>query len=175
MSINNLFKQESDCVTEQAIKIPFSFDDTTSLPKGKNVGDCIVIKPIKVSTWFKIRPFLLQIEQEDLDKMVQKPGEMNVNFVGLMDKYGDMLIDIILLGIHNKPSEPPAWFRKVLVDNCTWEDIRILLNAVLYRIGYFPFCNAITTLKNVSPIGEQEIIAARKNLESWSVAAKQDF
>lgn len=165
---------ESETVTEQPIKIPFSFDNKDSIPKGKNVGDSIVIKPIKVSTWFKIRPFLLQIEKEDLDKMVEKPGEMNVDFVNLMDKYGDMLIDIILLGIHNKPSEPPAWFRKALVDNCTWEDIRILLNAVLFRIGYFPFCNAITTLKNVSPIGEQEIIAAQANLKSWSVVAKQD-
>lgn len=165
---------ESETVTEQPIKIPFSFDNKDAIPAGKNVGDCIVIKPITVRTWFKIRPFLLNIEKEDIDRMVEKPGEMNTDFVDVINKYGDMLIDIILLGIHNKPSEPPAWFRQVLVDNCTWEDIRILLNAVLFRIGYFPFCNAITTLRNVSPLREQEIIAAQKNLKSWSVVAKQD-
>lgn len=166
---------ESETVTEQPIKIPFSFENKDAIPKGKSVGSYIVITPIKVSTWFKIRPFLLNIDKDDLDKLVQKPGEMNTNFVGMMDKYGDMLIDIIQLGIHNKPTSPPIWFRQVLVDNCTWEDIRILLNAVLYRIGYFPFCNAITTAKNVSPISEQEIIAAQKNLKSWPAVAKSDF
>lgn len=30
------------------------------------------------------------------------------------------------------------------MDNSTWEDIRILVNAIIYRIGFFPFCNSIT-------------------------------
>ena len=72
MSIKNLFQQESESVTEQPVKIPFDFTNRDSIPKGKDPGDCIVIKPITVRTWFRIRPLLLEIEKEDIDKMIVK-------------------------------------------------------------------------------------------------------
>lgn len=50
MSIKNLFQQESESVTEQPVKIPFDFTNRDSIPKGKDPGDCIVIKPITVRT-----------------------------------------------------------------------------------------------------------------------------
>lgn len=172
MSIKNLFQQESESVTEQPIKIPFEFTNKESIPKGKDPGDCIVIRPITVRTWFRIRPLLLEIEKEDLDKMIVKDGELTSDFPEMIDKYGELILDIVCLGIHNKPSEPPEWFKRVLSDNSTWEDIRILLNAIIYRIGYNPFCKSITTLQNVSPLGETEIIAAQKNLQSWKDTIK---
>jgi hypothetical protein len=57
-----------------------------------------------------------------------------------------------------------------LKDNCTWEDVYVLLNAILFRIGFNPFINSITTLQSVSPMAEAEIIAALKNLESYSTS-----
>lgn len=174
MSVKHLFKLEADTVTEKPVRIPFVFNNRDSVPKDKEPGDCIVIRPITVRTWFRIRSLLLQIETEDLSRMIVKAGELAEDFPKLMDKYGELLLDIVCLGIHNKPSDPPAWFRDVLMDNSTWEDIRILLNAILYRIGYFPFCTSITTLRNVSPIGETEIIAAQKNLQSWKDIANLD-
>lgn len=174
MSIKYLSRVESETVTETTVKIPFEFSNKESIPLNKNPGDCIVIRPITVRTWFRIRPLLLQIEKEDLGKMLVKAGELNNDFVAMMDKYGELLMDIVCLGIHNKPNEPPIWFREALMDNSTWEDIRVLLNAILYRIGFFPFCNSITMLRNVSPIREQEIIAAQKNQRSWQATVKQD-
>ena len=174
MSIKNLFQQESESVTGQPVKIPFDFTNRDSIPEGKNPGDCIVIKPITVRTWFKIRPLLLEIEKEDINRMIVKKGELPEDFPKIMDKYGELLLDIICLGIHNKPSDPPKWFKQALADNSTWEDIRILLNAIFFRIGYFPFCDSITMLQNVSPLGETEIIAAQKNLQSWQDTVKQD-
>lgn len=175
MSIKNLFQQESESVTGQPVRIPFEFTNRDSIPQGKDPGDCIVIKPITVRTWFRIRPLLLEVEKEDLDKMIVKNGGITDDFPEMMDKYGELLLDIVCLGIHNKPSDPPEWFKKALSDNTTWEDIRILLNAVIYRVGYNSFCKSITTLRNVSPIGEAEIIAAQKNLESWKDTIKADF
>ena len=106
--------------------------------------------------------------------MIVKDGELNADFPELMNKYGGLLLDVVCLGIHNKPSDPPAWFKKALIDNTTWEDIRILFNAIIYRIGYHPFCTSITMLRNVSPLRETEIIAARKNLQSWKDITKAD-
>lgn len=174
MSIKNLFQQESESVTGQPVRIPFDFTNRNSIPKGKDPGDCIVIKPITVRTWFRIRPLLLKIEKEDIDKMIVKEGELNSDFPEMIDKYGELLLDIVCLGIHNKSSEPPEWFRDVLSDNTTWEDIRILLNAIIYRIGYNSFCTSITTLRSVSPVGEAEIIAAQKNLQSWKGTIRVD-
>ena len=174
MSIKNLFQQESESVTDQAVKIPFEFTNRDSIPKGKDPGNCIVIKTVTVRTWFRIRPFLLEVEKEDLDKMIVEDGELNADFPELMNKYGGLLFDIVCLGIHNKPSDPPEWFKNALADNTTWEEIRILFNAIIYRIGYHPFCTSITMLRNVSPLRETEIIAAQKNLQSWKDATKAD-
>lgn len=174
MGIKQFMKLESETVTNMPAKIPFDFSCKDSVPNGKEVGDCIVIRPVTVRTWFRIRPFLLEISKDDLDKLIVQDGEINSEFPEVMDKYGELLLDIVCLGIHNKPTEPPAWFRQVLMDNTTWEDIAILLNAILYRIGYYPFCKSITTLRSVSPLDGVEMIAAQKNLESWQVTANPD-
>ena len=174
MSIKYLSQIESDTITEQPIRIPFEFNNKQSIPKDKDPGDNIVIRPITVSTWFRIRPLLLAIEKDDFDKLISREGAIDKEFAFIMDKYGELLIDIICLGIHNKPTTSPAWFKQVLIDNCTWEDIAILLNAILYRIGYFPFCKSITLLRNVSPLDEVGLIAAQMNIESWQGTIRED-
>ncbi|KAA6327390.1 hypothetical protein EZS27_023613 [termite gut metagenome] len=172
MAIKYLSQLESSTITEQPVKIPFEFSYKESIPVGEFEEDYILITPLTVRTWFRIRPMLLQIDKEDLEKMIHKAGEMNPYLVEVVSKYDELLVDIVCLGIYNKPDEPPEWFKKVIIDNTTFEDIRILLNAIIYRIGYYPFCNSITTLKNVSPWTETEIIAAQKNMESWHTLAK---
>lgn len=84
-----------------------------------------------------------------------------------MAKYDEIIFEIVCLGIHNKKGNMPAWFREVLKDNCTWEDIYILLNAILFRIGCNPFSRTITALEAVSPLDEEELIALQKNNETW--------
>ena len=160
---------ESDTVTEVPVIIPFDFTNKESLPKGKEVGDKIVIAPITVRTWFKLKPLIFQIEIEDFDRLIEKESKTpDAELIQLIAKYDELLFDIITIGIHNKKSNPPEWFKEVLKDNCTWEDVYILINAIFFRIGYNPFCKSITTLKSaVSPLTETEIIAAQENLKSW--------
>ena len=166
--IKEFVQLETNTITEQPLKIPFDFSNRESLPSGKDPGDCIVISPITVRTWFKLKPLLLSINKSDFDKIVAKEDPLpEAELTEIISKYDDLLIDILCIGIHNKKSDPPAWFREVLKDNCTWKDIYILLNAILFRIGYNPFCKSITTVQSVSPMDEAEIIAAQRNLESW--------
>ncbi len=174
MSVELLQQLESETIAEKPIKIPFKFANRERLPKGKEPGSCIVIRPITVRTWFCIRPLLLKVEKDDIKKLMKRPLDNTDNIMAIMDKYGELLVDIVCLGIHNKPSDPPAWFREVLMDNSTWQDIYYLLNAILFRIGFFPFCNSITTLRSVSPMDETEMIAAQKNLKSWYPSIKED-
>lgn len=168
MGVKQIIQFEADSVTEKSIRIPYEFPDKSSLPAGKEPGDCIVISPISVRTWFKLKPLLLQFEKEDLERLIVKEGrDFDVNAPEIMSKYDTLIMDIVCLGIHNKRNDPPLWFREVLKDNSTWKDIHILLNAILFRIGYSSFYKSITLAKKVSPMRETEIIAAQKNLESW--------
>lgn len=169
MSVKQAIQLESTSVSGSPVKIPFDFSDLSSLPKGKNLGDSIVVTPIKVRTWFKLKPLLLLIEKEDIDKLEAKKGIVFDSELGkIISKYDMLLFEIICIGIHNRKGDSPEWFKEVLKDNCTWEDIYILLNAILFRIGTTAFSNSITALKTVSPLDEREIIALQKNKEKWS-------
>lgn len=169
MGIAHMISLESDTVTEKPVRIPFDFPDTHSVPEGKSPGDHIIITPLTVRTWFKIKPLLLQIRSEDLEKLLLQQGHgFPIESIEIINRYDNLLLDIICLGIHNQKNEPPDWFREVLKDNSTWEDLGILLNAILFRLGYTPFYRSITMLKNVSPMTEAEIIAAQKNVQSWN-------
>lgn len=168
MSVKQILQLESESVSGQPVTIPFEFTRLESLPKGKNVGDSIVITPITVRTWFRIKPLLLHIDKEDIAFLATDKNKGFSNRVAeLIAKYDEVIFEIVCLGIHNKKGDMPAWFREVLKENCTWEDIYILLNAILYRIGCNPFSRTITVLEAVSPLSEEEIIALQKNNETW--------
>ena len=168
MSVKQVLQLESEAVSSQPVTIPFEFTRLESLPEGKAVGDSIVITPITVRTWFRIKPLLLCIGKEDREVLI---ADRNKGFsdrvAELIAKYDELIFEIVCLVIHNKKGNMPAWFREVLKDNCTWEDIYILLNAVLYRIGCNPFSRTIIALEAVSPLSEAEIIALQKNSETW--------
>ena len=165
--IHLILRHEAESVTDKSIRIPFVFEHLTSLPKGKNIGDSIVIRPMTVRTYFRLKPLFACINSEDLDKLIVQENKLNSDIIKLIEKYSDILLDIVWLGIHNKPSDPPQWFREVLSDNTTWNDIYILFNAIVHRIGNTSFCKSITLMKKVSPISEVEIIALQKNKETW--------
>lgn len=168
MSVKQVLQLESETVTGQPIKIPFNFTNKSSVPKGKTVGDSIVITPITVRTWFRLKHFLGMIEVQDIDKLSSKDGTaLDSEKEALMEKYDKLLFEIVCIGIHNKKGDMPKWFREVLLDNCTWQDIYILLNSILFRIGCNPFINSITLIKNVSPLDERGIIALQKNKKTW--------
>lgn len=168
MGVRQVLTLESDAVTDQPVSIPFDFTRKESIPEGKKVGDCIVITPITVRTWFRIKPLLLCFEGNDLDKFISR-GDMpfDKEVADLMGKYDETIFEIICLGLYNKKGNMPDWFREVLRDNCSWQDMYILLNAILYRIGCNPFLSTIMALRAVSPVGEEEIIALQKNSETW--------
>ena len=163
MSVKQVLQLESESVSCQPVAIPFEFTRLESLPKGKTVGDSIVITPITVRTWFRIKPLLLCIGKEDREVLIADKNKGFSNQVAeLIAKYDEFIFEIVCLGIHNKKGDMPAWFQEVLKDNCTWEDIYIL-----YRIGCNPFSRTIIALEAVSPLSEVEIIALQKNSETW--------
>lgn len=177
MSVKQVLKLESEALTGQPVTIPFQFSDTSSFPpiffdkdptKRKKIPDSIVIRPITVRTWERLKPLLTLIEQDDKDKMIAlNDSAFNSEVESLMSKYDSLLFEIVCVGIHNKKGNMPKWFRETLKDNSTWEDVYILLNAILFRLSVNPFSNSITLLKSVSPIAEAEIIALQKNSRTW--------
>ncbi|MCC8172573.1 MAG: hypothetical protein LIP00_12505 [Parabacteroides sp.] len=169
MGVKQIIKSECDVIADGPVRIPFDFSDLSSLPKGKKVGDSIVLSPLKTRTWYKLKPLLLSIEKEDAEKLLsRKNGEFHLEAMAVAAKYDELLLDVVCIGIHNKKGDPPRWFREVLKDNTTWEDIYILLHVLFFRLFHNPFSNSITLLRNVSPLDEEEMIALRNNLAMWT-------
>lgn len=161
---------EADAISETPVIIPFKWDNKTDIPNECKLDEFITIKPLTVETWFRIKPFLLEIDKEDFSKLIQNKNEIipDNELIGLFAKYDSIIMQIVFLGIHNNSGNMPEWKRQALLSNCNWQDIHILLNAILFRIGKKSFYKSITTLRNVSPWTEQELIASQQNLESWS-------
>ena len=103
MSVKNILSMESDAVTDQPVLIPFDFSKRDSIPEGKKVGDSIVVTPITVRTWFRIKPLLLCFDNDDLDKLVAKEDvHFDKEIADIMAKYDETIFDIICLGLYNK-------------------------------------------------------------------------
>lgn len=168
MSVKQILQIESDVSTNKPVVIPFEFGRQERLPAGKKLSDKIVVTPITVNTWFQMKPLLLLIDKQDRETITaNKDTDFNNALAEVMTKYDELLFEIVCIGIHNKPGDMPNWFREVLKDNCTWEDIYILLNAILFRIGCNPFSRTIIALEAVSPLSEEELIALQRNNETW--------
>ena len=169
MSVKHMLAMEGAVATDLPIRIPFEFKRREHVPEGKDPGDCIVITPVTVGTWFRIRPLLLSIDKDDLDKLVAREGKgiFTAETAEVMERYDKALFDIVCIGLHNRSGDMPAWFRDTLRDNCTWEDIYVLMNALFYRLGHNSFINTITAVQAVSPSGEAETIALQENRKSW--------
>ena len=168
MGLKQILRDEAHIMTGKSFVIPYNFEDKTALPKGKKIEDEIIITPITVRTWFKIKPLLMSIDSKDLNNIIYKEGEiLNSDCIEIMAKYDKEILDIIWYGIHNKSSDPQDWFRQLLIDNSTWQDLAVVFNAILIRLNSLSFYNTITIAKNVSPLREREIIALQKNSLSW--------
>ena len=135
-----MLRDEADIITGQSLVIPFDFKDRTALPEGKKIKNEIIITPITVRTWFKIKPLLMMIDSKDVDTIISINSEKhNANCVDIMAKYDILILNIICYGIHNKSSEPQEWFKQLLIDNSTWEDLAALFNAILFKLNSLSF------------------------------------
>lgn len=182
MSVQSELMQEAATLAETPVVIPFTFQ---GVPEGKHPGESISIRPITVATWFRIRPLLAAIDKADVERLIARPkpdgGEpegdagivetVSVEALEAMQRYGELVFEIVCLGIHNRPGDMPRWFRETLKESSTWQDLYVLLNAILYRIGAQSFSNSITVLKAVSPLGEEEMIALQRNKTVWTQKA----
>lgn len=166
MGVKQAIILESQSVTDQPVEIPFEFKN---VPEGKEVRDNIVVRPITVRTWFQLKPYFLHIEKEDIDLLIasKDSNSLSAEALRVIEKYDELLFEMICIGLHNKPGNMPEWFKEVLKDSCTWEDMYILWNAIIFRVGAMSFINTITAAKAVSPLDEKEIIAFQENKDSW--------
>jgi len=164
--LQNILDLQADSIAELPFIVPFEVEDRSMLPEGV-VIDKISIYPLKVGTVFRIIPQISKIRKEDLEKISVNPErDFDESAPEVMGQHGDVIIEVICLGIHNKKGAYPEYYPEMLRENCTWKELHLLLNAVLFRFGTMAFIGSTTALMKVGP-GAEEIIALQKNLESW--------
>jgi len=166
--IGKLIRLQSQFITGQPAIFKFTADDKSMLPDGFD-DSVIKIYPLKVGTVIRVSGKISEISDEDLETItaIQDVPVSTRAYVAI-GKYSDTVIDIICLGIHNQKSAYPEYLHEFIKENCTHEDLFVLLNAVLYRMGTMSFINSTTEMKKVG-LQNMEIIAMRKNLESWAI------
>lgn len=164
--VAKLLKLQSNLITGSPAKFPINADDISMLPKGMKM-DHIIIYPLKVGTVMRITPLCADIKPEDFEKITSsKDQAFHPNAPELIEKYSNVIITIICHGIHNKKGKYPGYLERFLEMNFTFQDLHVLLNAVLFRMGTISFLDSTTELQKVGP-GSVEIIAMQKNLSSW--------
>jgi hypothetical protein len=162
-----LLQQQSHALAGQTIEIPFEAQDTSMLPDGESF-DVIRISPPKVVTVFKITPLLARIDREDLEKItVDRQRNFDPRAPVIFEKYADLILEVICHGIHNGKDTFPAHLKTFLEVNCTWEDLHVLLNAILFRMGTWHFTNSTISLRAMGLMEAEDIIALQENLDSW--------
>lgn len=162
-----LLKLQSNLITGAPAKFPISAEDTSMLPKGMKL-DQLTIYPLKVGTVMRITPLCSEISKEDFEKITSnKDQAFHPEAPKLIEKYSGVIIKIICHGIHNKKGKYPGWMERFLQMNFTFQDIHVLLNAVLFRMGTISFTESTIDLQKMG-LESVEIIAMQKNLKTYS-------
>ena len=162
-----ILEMQAESIMDLPFEVPFEVTDSSMLPEGV-VIESIKIEPLKVGTVFRINPLLIKIDKEDLKKIsVNIERDFDESAPEIFEKYSDLIIQIICIGIHNRKGNYPEYMPEFLKENCRWKDLHMLLNAVVFRMGTLAFIDSTTILTKVGP-GAAEIIALRENLESWN-------
>lgn len=165
--VKKMLHWQSSFITSTPAIFNFEGKDKSMLPEGVNI-DIITIYPIKVGTAQKISTIASDIKSEDFSKItVNQKSSFHPKAPELFEKYSETILEIICLGIHNKKDPYPPYLKEYLKVNSTWEDLHILINAILFRMGTLSFINSTTSLKKVGLLSSTEIIAMQKNLSSW--------
>jgi hypothetical protein len=165
--LQKILELQAESITDLPFEVPFEVTDDSMLPDGVTI-DKIRITPLKVGTVLRITPLLGKIKTHDLEKIsVNRDRDFDESAPELFDKYSDLIIEVICIGIHNRKSSYPDYMPGFLKENCLWKDLHMLLNAILYRMGTLAFIDSTTALMKVGP-GAAETIALQRNLESWS-------
>lgn len=165
--IQKLLEAEAETILQKSVEIPFNPTDISMCPHGAKTKS-IVISPLKAGTLFRLKPYINKIALEDLEKMATNSDrKFAPEAPELFGKYAETVLDIIWIALHNNRTEPRKWYREFLQENCTWEDLHIILNAILYRMGTSAFYKSTIALKSMGLLNESEIKATQKNLKSW--------
>lgn len=163
--IQQLLQMQMDAVLEKPVSYPVTVDDPSLLPEGKTI-DHITITPLKVRTVMEITPKLMLIDKDDLDKITVKKGaDFDPSAPEIFNKYHDLILDIICIGIRNKKGDSPAWFKEFLAGNFTWQELHIFLNAIFFRMNSKSFQSSIILAKRMSPIDDRGIIALQNQMK----------
>ena len=162
-----MLQWQSNLITGTPAVFNFEAKHVSMLPDGVKI-DKITIYPQKVGTALRIAAIAREIDSEDLKKItVNQKSAFHIKAPELFVKHSETLLEIICLGIHNAQDSYPSYLKDYLKENCTWEDLHVLLNAVLFRMGTLSFINSTISLKKVGLQSSMEIIAMQKNLKSW--------
>jgi len=122
------------------------------LPKSKK----FVIRPLVMGTLIRVSKIMVDM------KFTEKVSSENFTTQGMemMAGHTNELIDIIALAIENRESRPNKRLTKLIRKNATPQEIVELINVVVSQMDVGNFMKSIISIKGVSLLQKEEIIAS---------------
>jgi hypothetical protein len=129
----------------------------------------LTIHPIVMGNLIRISKLLIDIDMTvfDLKQLLESNYQA-------MAKYGDHVVQVVAIAVHNGKSEPPRELVEFIRYNFTSHELLAVLGLVAKQMNVMSFMssiisikgmNVLTSQKEMSPISQGEIIAPGASLE----------
>jgi hypothetical protein len=147
-----MIEKTVDAILERPVEIEVIFEHRKFWQPRRKVW---MVKPTHLGTYFEICKVLgdMNISKEDLEKT---SFDLGVEFGR---KYGEKIIELLALAIHNKPGKPPKSIRRILRDNLNSKQLLSMMQLVVGLIDVTPFTTTIILSSGMSLLKSPEIIA----------------
>ena len=147
-----MIEKTVDALLEKPVEIEVTFEHRRWWQPRRKTW---IVKPTTLGTYFEICKVLgeMNISKEDLEKT---NFDLGVDFGR---KYGEKVIQLLALAIHNRPGPPPAATSRILRDNLTTKQLFSMVQLVVSLIDVTPFTTTIILVSGMSLLEAPEIIA----------------
>ena len=147
-----MIEKTVDTLLEKPIEIEVTFEHRRFWQPKKKVW---IVKPTTLGTYFEICRVLgeMNISKEELEKT---NFDLGIEFGR---KYGEKIIELLALAIHNRPGAPTKDIARILRDNLTTKQLFGMIQLVIGLIDVTPFTTTIILVSGMSLLKTPEIIA----------------
>ena len=127
------------------------------LPKSKKY----VLKPLVMGTLIRISEIM--VDMEFTEKVTNE--KFTEQGIQMMAEHTEKLIEIIALAIKNTEDKPSWQLKRLIRKNATVTDLLSLITVVVSQMDVGNFMKSIISIKGVSLLEKEEIIASGQPLE----------
>lgn len=121
----------------------------------------VTINPIYMGTLIEISKILVDMDLSFYDQ----ENLLDSNFKAIT-KYGNELVSIMALAIHNKPGNPPESLKRFIATSFTSQELLTCVNMVLKMMDVVNFMSTIISVKGLNMLKSEKKATNEMSLQA---------